>query len=410
MNNDGEVRDRIRKKIGNGSAVVLTAHEFKERVEKGEPVLGEVDVVTCGTCGVMSGTYAVLSVPVASPGSFLRADSATLNGVPAFVGPCPNERLGLVDLIVYGTSHATDRYGGGHLFHDLIAGRSVHVAVQSQGKNFETDITGPELPHARLFTTRSAFKNYTAIMNCSTQPVRTIFSSVPLSGSCSEVTVSGCGEINPLENDPTLRFLSVGTPLLVNGGMGYFIGQGTRSSAARPNIAAHGDMASMDAHFCGGFSTSAGPECITSIGTAIPVIDQATVDALSVRDAEITLPVMDISDRQQVSSSSYDRVWSGTSRSIQFDPLACKTCDVCDVRNSCPVDAIKQDGTIHHRQCFACGTCVQICKGKAYSGKFGALNIPFGDIPIVLRQSDRTRGELLCKRLKEMILHEEFPV
>ncbi|MDD1730143.1 MAG: methanogenesis marker 16 metalloprotein, partial [Methanospirillum sp.] len=117
-----EIRDRIRK----GTAVVLTASEFKTRITEGES-LQDVDIVTCGTCGVMSGTYAVLSVPVAPPGTFLRADTVSLNDVPAIPGPCPNERLGLVDLIVYGTTHASPRYGGGHLFQDIIADRDIHV-------------------------------------------------------------------------------------------------------------------------------------------------------------------------------------------------------------------------------------------------------------------------------------------
>jgi uncharacterized protein (DUF39 family) len=55
----------------------------------------DVDVVTTGTFGVMSGTMAVMMVPVAEKGSFENADTIWLNGVPAQPGPCPNERLGV---------------------------------------------------------------------------------------------------------------------------------------------------------------------------------------------------------------------------------------------------------------------------------------------------------------------------
>nr|MDO8062344.1 homocysteine biosynthesis protein [Candidatus Freyrarchaeum guaymaensis] len=91
--------DEINEKIRRGEAVVLTAEELKGMVRKGEAVrLEDVDVVTTATCGLMSGTAAILTVPVAERGAFDRAEEAWLNGVPAIPGPCPNERLGMVDL------------------------------------------------------------------------------------------------------------------------------------------------------------------------------------------------------------------------------------------------------------------------------------------------------------------------
>lgn len=401
--------EQIRARIRDEEAVILTAEEFKNYVEEGNPAR-EVDVVTCGTCGVMSGTYAVLSVPVAPPGSFLRADSITLNSVPAIPGPCPNERLGLVDVIVYGTAHGSDSYGGGHLFQDIIADRKIDVTVSAQGKRFETEIQGHDLPHARLFTTRSAFKNYTGIINRSSDPVHTIFSVLPLAGNSEQVTVSGCGEMNPLENDPTLRHLNAGQSILLNGGQGYVIGQGTRSSQTRPNIAVHGEMKTMDPDFCGGFLTSAGPECITSIGTAIPLIDDSTINALLIRDADIVLPIMDISDRQQVGESTYDRVWSGTSRTIEYHPENCIQCNPCQVSRLCPVEAIRENGEIDSRRCFSCGSCIFQCPGTVYQGSMGCISLPEGEIPIVLRQSDRNRANTVCKKMKTMIQNGELQI
>ncbi len=408
MNRIEEIRERIRNK----SAVVLTASEFKRQIADYEhdELLRNVDVVTCGTCGVMSGTYAVLSVPVAPPGTFLRADTITLNGVRAIPGPCPNERLGLVDLIVYGTAHASSTYGGGHLFRDIISDKNLHVEVTSGGRAFQADISGHDLPHARLFTTRSAFKNYTAIINRSQKPETTIFSVTPLAGEGKEATISGCGEINPIENDPGMRFLTPGTQILVNGGPGFIIGQGTRSSNARPNIAVHGEMSTMDPDYCGGFLTSAGPECLTSIGTAIPLVDESVLSALMIMDTDIVMPVMDIADRQQISSSSYDSVWSGTARTVMYDPSGCIHCDLCRVKSSCPVHAILETGAIDHTRCFTCGTCVHLCTGTAYMGDFGELDLPEGKVPIILRQSDRQRGEKICRQMKKMIENGEFLV
>ncbi|HNR58982.1 MAG TPA: homocysteine biosynthesis protein, partial [Methanothrix sp.] len=122
----------IGAKVARGDAIVLTAQEVGEALADGGRLAPEeVDVVTCATRAVMSGTYAVLSFPAASPGSFVRAKGARLNGVPALVGPCPNERLGHLDLIVFGTAESREdsRYGGGHLFRDLVEGEDVRVEV-----------------------------------------------------------------------------------------------------------------------------------------------------------------------------------------------------------------------------------------------------------------------------------------
>src|SRR5512139_3719882 len=116
----------INEKIKLRDAVVLTAQEVCDIIKGGEDLAFEdVDVVTTATRAIMSGTYAVLSFPMADPCSFTRAERAWINGVPASVGPCPNESLGIIDLMVFGTSHnkeKSDYGGGGHLFRDLVEG------------------------------------------------------------------------------------------------------------------------------------------------------------------------------------------------------------------------------------------------------------------------------------------------
>ena len=80
--------EEINKKIESGDATVLTAEEISQLVRDGEePRAEDVDVVTTGTCGIMSGTAAVLHVPVADPGAFKKAKNVLLNGVPGFPGP-----------------------------------------------------------------------------------------------------------------------------------------------------------------------------------------------------------------------------------------------------------------------------------------------------------------------------------
>ena len=110
--------DEINQKINDGEAHIYTAEEFKKLIKADDaPSFDEVDVVTAGTCGVMSGTAAILNFIVSEPGEFIRANEVYLNGVPAYAGPCPNEWLGSVDVILHGTAHSIhdENNGGGFL-------------------------------------------------------------------------------------------------------------------------------------------------------------------------------------------------------------------------------------------------------------------------------------------------------
>ena len=123
---------QINEKIENGEANIYTAEEFKKLVKNNDaPAFEDVDVVTTGTCGVMSGTAAILNFIISPPGEFIRAREVYLNGVPAFAGPCPNEWLGSVDVILHGTSHSIydENYGGGFLLKELLEGKHIDVRV-----------------------------------------------------------------------------------------------------------------------------------------------------------------------------------------------------------------------------------------------------------------------------------------
>ncbi len=399
----------INNKILRGEAVVFTAEEFKRMVRNGEEVhADDVDVVTTATCAVMSGTAAVIVVPVAERGVLERAEEAWLNGVPAFPGPCPNERLGVVDLIVYGTSHASRSYGGGHLFRDIVEGRPVHVKVKAAGKIFEKEVTIDEMPFARMFTTRSAFRNYVAFVNTRIGTVSTIFSVTGLKGPLKEATVSGTGEVNPLENDPDMRVIGFGTRILVNGAVGYVAGEGTRSSKERPNLSVVADMRGMKPEFMGGFTTSSGPECITSIAVPIPVIDEGVLERLRVLDENIKLPVMDVNTRTQIAESSYRSVWQGVELEVRFDTGKCRECEreVCEVEKYCPTQAFSRRG-IDKTRCFNCCTCLHLCPEQG-SRMCGSIQVNGKDVPIVLRQSNRSRANMLSRMLKKLIEKGEF--
>ena len=410
----------ILKKVMQGVAVVITAEEVAELVESGESSrLSEVDVVTTATRAVMSGTYAVLSFPVAKPASFLRARRVWINGIAAQVGPCPNENLGVLDLIVLGTAHSQDRqnYGGGHLFRDLVERKKVHVDVETDdGRRLQAEIGLDEMPYARLFASRHAFKNYSAFVNAGAEPVGTIFHSRGFAPHCREATFSGCGQINPLKNDPLLESIGMGTRILMNGAEGFVMGTGTRSNKERPNLSGFADMHKMVPELMGGFVTSAGPECICSWAVPIPVISKTILEEIARPDRGIALPVNDVCSRTVIGQADYGDVWTDVDLEVEFEPENCSGCNPCLVEEACPMRAVKSEGSKICRDealCFHCGLCASVCPSAVFSCCLGAIRLKrdgaaVRSIPVLLRQSDRLRAIRMAEDLKSRIINGSF--
>ena len=404
----GDSADAVQEKIRSRRAKVYTASEFKDMVRRNDAEARRADVITCGTFGVMSGTMAVLSIPVAEAGSFKRADSVTLNGVPASVGPCPNESLGIVDCIVFGTSRRDMSYGGGHLFRDMVSGRTIDIEVVSEGKTYRVGRKLSEIPFARMVLTRGCFKNYTCFVNASPEDRRTIFSGPPgLGGSLSEATVSGCGEINPVQNDPELIYLRPGASALLNGAPAMVLGCGTRSSEEKPNLSIEADMHQMRPELMGGFRTSEGPECIASVASAMPVTSERVLKGVSVLDEDIRLPLADVKDRRPQFSGAYASVWRGTDARISIDPGKCLKCSVCRADMMCPRDA-KPSALVRSGLCMDCGLCVSTCAGGVFRAELGSVVFDGKKVPVKLRQSSRAIAEGLCAELKDRIAEGEW--
>lgn len=400
--------DEINEKIRKGEVVVYTAHELKKLIREGERITpSTVDVVTTGTCGLMSGTASILTIPVAEKGTFAKAQSLWMNGVPAIPGPCPNENLGIVDAVLYGTSYANPRYGGGHVLRDLVEGKEIEIRVEADGNIYEKNVVLDDISYSKLFTTRGAFKNYVAFLNDKQETFKTIFSVTGLKGPQKEITTSGCGEVNPVENDPLLNVIGVGTRILVNGGEGFVIGQGTRSSKEKPNLSVYADLKGMDAQYMGGFKTSKTPECITSVAVPIPVTNK-TLPYLQVLDEDVKLPLGEIHDRVPFTNCSYADVWQGTDLVVVYNYEKCIDCEVCDIEEICPTSAFATKKGIDKNRCFNCGACVSECPGEAFKAELGSMKIDGNSIPITLRQSNRARANSLCEDLKDRILDKKF--
>jgi putative methanogenesis marker 16 metalloprotein len=402
--------EEINAKITAGEVTVCTAYEFCNMVRAHDDV-NEVDVVTCGTKGIMSGTYATLSFRATAPNVFETAQLAWLNDVPAFVGPCPNERLGLLDLIVYGTavSRSDTKYGGGHLFRDIVKGNDIDFEVlTTMGQRIKGQTNLQDMQFARLSATRNVFKNYNAFVNPNDGCVKSIFSVTCLEGPYKEATFSGCGELNPLEKDPQLETIGVGTKALFNGAIGFVTGTGTRSSAQKPNLSGYAPLKGMNPRYVGGFNTSAGPDVFCSWAIPIPILNTSLLESVSRTDDRIPLPIVDVNGRAPLGHARYGDVWRREYGRIRFSNNECVSCEECQVAENCPTAAFTPNKGIDRKECVRCGACLSSCPHGALKGDLGAIDLNGLQIPVTLRQSDRSNADKLTRELKKKIEQGEF--
>ena len=407
--------EEINEKIKGGNATVLTAEEVSRLVSEDNAYLAEdVDVVTTGTCGIMSGTAAVIHVPVTEPGKFKKAKKIFLNGVPGFPGPCPNEWLGSVDMIIYGTAHSIydDNYGGGFLFKDLVAGQEIEIEMEStDGDIIKSKTNIDEIGTAQMIGTRMAFKNYNSFTNPSNETVSSIFHAIDMNGPFTGLSISGCGQLNPLQNDPLMKTICSGSKVLLNGSEGILIGPGTRSNSEKPNMMITADMKEMDAHYLGGFKTGAGPEIFDSVAAAIPILNGDILKQTFIQNRDIKLPITDIRGRHNILGfTNYEEVWEGSDERPIYHPENCLKCENCIVRERCPTNAFTN--TLNTKRCFGCGMCAHSCPNNVFTMDSGNVVFDIDDksirMPIICRQSDIKRARELTLNLKKRIENGNF--
>lgn len=408
--------DQINQKIEDGEANIYTAEEFKKLIKNDDaPSFDEVDVVTTGTCGVMSGTAAILNFYVSEPGEFIRAKDVYLNGVPAYAGPCPNEWLGEVDVILHGTAHSIhdDNYGGGFLLKEILEGKSIDVKIESvDGKTIENTIDINDIKRSQIVGSRMAFKNYTAFTNPNKEAISSIFAAIPLEGNLSGLTFSGCGDLNPLQNDIPHNVIKTGSKVLLNGAEGFILGDGTRSSPEKPNLMLSADLTQMNPYYFGGFKTGQGGEIFNTVAIPIPVLTEEIYNNLLITDDKIDLPVADIKGRHlPLTQTNYGELWSDYDLRPQYDRSKCSFCDTCKVEEICPTNAFSRD-MLDLSRCFGCGICANFCRHDAFEMNTGDVDLEINgknvNIPIICRQSDRLRANKLALELKKMIKNQEF--
>ncbi len=410
----------ILSKINNKNALVLTAYEFKKKVESNSEInIKDVDIITTGTRGLMSGTYVVLSISLRKFPKFKKAKKVYLNDIECYVGPCPNENLNIIDIMVFGTSISVKnkKYGGGHLFKDLVLNKKIKLELYTyNNKVISGYISIQEIDFAKMISTRNSFKNYNAFVNDSNQIIKTIFHPDKFNPYLKEATVSGCGYINPLEFDYNLKTIGIGTKVLVNGGEGYIIGFGTRSSNEKQNLMIVSDLKRMIPEYMGGFNTSVGPECIVSISIPILNVDNILESYKYNSNSNILLNILSVNSRETIASTYYSDVWDGRDEKVKFEPSYCLHCDSCIPIMLCPCKAISKsnDGDIILKRslCFNCGYCTTICNSSVFSADMGHLSFKYDEneykVPIVCRQSDLFRAKKISSLLKNKILNNKF--
>lgn len=181
---------------------------------------------------------------------------------------------------------------GGFVLKELLEGKTIDVRVESvEGKTIENTITIEDIGRGQIIGTRMAFKNYTAFVNTYKEPINSIFSAIPLEGNLSGLTFSGCGDLNPLQNDIPHNVIKTGTRFLFNGAEGYVLGDGTRSSAEKPNLMLTADYKQMDPYYLGGYKTGQGGEVYDTVAIPIPVLNEEIYNNLLITDENIKLPL-----------------------------------------------------------------------------------------------------------------------
>ena len=312
--------EQINQRIRDGTVRVVTAEEMPDIVaELGEEgALKDVDVVTTGTFGAMCSSGAFLNFGHAEPP--IRMERVWLNDVEAYGG------LAAVDAYIGATQQSTtreDQYGGAHVIEDLVSGKAVELRAISRGtdcyprRTITTELLLENLNQAIMCNPRNAYQRYNAAVNTTDRTLHTYMGT--LLPSCGNISYSGAGALNPISNDPKLRFIGSGVPIFLCGAPGMVIGEGTQHSPAGGfgTLMVTGDLKKMSQDFLRAATMSGyGVTLYVGLGVPIPVVDKEVVRATAVRDEDIHVDVIDYGipsrNRPALKSVSYAELRSGT--------------------------------------------------------------------------------------------------
>ena len=292
----------------------------------------EVDVVTTGTFGAMCSSGAVINLGHSDPP--IKIQNAWINDVPV------HHPGAAVDLYI-GASQGSEtqgfEYGGGHVLHDLIAGKEVELRATAYGTDcyprtrLEVTLTKDDINQFEIINFRNGYQRYSCAVNGRDEPIYTYMGK--LLPKYRNASYSGSGELNPLMNDPDYETIGFGTRIFLNGGVGYIIGAGTQHNPTTGygTIMVKGNAKQMDPNFIKGASfTNYGTSMYNSISIPIPILNEGIVRKVAVRDKDIFTDVIDYGiprrDRPSLRQISYEELKSGkitlNDKTVKASPLS----------------------------------------------------------------------------------------
>ena len=358
----------INAKIKRGEAVVVTAEEIVDIVEKKGPIEAarRVDVVTTGTFAPMCSSGAFINFGHSKPG--IKASKVWFNNVPAYGG------IAAVDCFIGATEPCEDdplnkvypgefTYGGGHVIHDLVAGKKVHLKATAYGtdcypsKGFEKVVTLADLPYATLCNPRNGYQNYNCAINTTKKMIYTYMGTLkPRIGNASYCSA---GQLSPLFNDPQYKTIGLGTRIFLGGAQGYVTWFGTQhnpkvertieGAPVKPagTLWVMGNLKEMDPYWLMGVSLQGyGCSLAVGLGIPIPLLNENIAAYAGLPDEKLFTHIVDYGhDYPKGISKTYGRVSYAElkSGSITIDGRAVPTVPLSSVvRARMIADTLKQ--------------------------------------------------------------------
>lgn len=341
--------EQINKRIESGKAVVLTADEIMDYVDKKglEAAAQEVDVVTTATFGPMCSSGCFLNFGHSKPK--IRMTEAWIEDVLVYTG------IAAVDVYLGATQlrHGDPanmyppgefRYGGGHVIEDLIAGKTLQLFALSYGtddyprREIRTYFTIDDLNQAIMVNPRNCYQNYNVAINDSDRPVYTYMGT--LEPKRKNATYCSAGQLSPLLNDPYYETIGIGTKVWLAGAQGHVYAEGTQHAGVcertpegvpmegAGTLALTGDMKRMNPKFVRGVSLRGyGISLAVGVGIPIPILNEQVLTRTCVRDRDIFASVIDYSHEypqktgKVVAKVSYEQLRKARLRSM-VRPLA----------------------------------------------------------------------------------------
>jgi L-aspartate semialdehyde sulfurtransferase len=309
--------EQINRRIESGRAVVLTADEIIDYVDrKGlDQAAAEVDVVTTATFGAMCSSGCFLNFGHSTPR--IRISEAWIDDVLVYSG------LAAVDAFLGATELRHNdpanmnypgefAFGGGHVIEKLVAGKTLQLFALSYGtdeyprRELRTWFTINDLNQAIMVNPRNCYQNYNVAINTSSRRIYTYLGQ--LEPDMANCTYCSAGQLSPLLNDPLYETIGVGTAVWLASARGHVYAEGTQHcpSCRRGDngvplegggtLALSGDMKKMRPDFVRGVSLRGyGVSLALGIAVPIPILNREILRRTTVRDRDIRAPVVDYS-------------------------------------------------------------------------------------------------------------------